>query len=235
MNKIKNILIITITMFVILICACLPYIFGRIQDRVAQGKVVVSEVSKVVLEVSELQMFQKLKLLGNGQAIIYDEMKTELTIEELSEHVYTQLDPYIDLGLIPEYMENLSLNATPYMYIDVEGDGISHIFWNVNVISTENNYHYLDLFIDDDTGKMLVINLYCDNPIFGDNMSEILLLFRDIYFENMAVGFQVSEMNEEMLQSNTNLSFVFVWNNSEYGELTMEFVVSPHSFSNWIR
>lgn len=235
MNKIKNILIITITVFVILICACLPYIFGRIQDRVAQGKVVVGEVSKVMLEVGELQMFQKLKLLGNGQAIIYDEKKTQLSFEELSECVYTQLSPYIDLGLIPEYMENLSLNATPYMYIDVEGDGISHIFWNVNVISTENNYHYLDLFVDDDTGKLLVINLYCDNPIFGDKMSEIILLFRGIYFENMGEDFSSVEMTEEMLQSNTNFSFVFVWEDSEYGELTMEFVVSPHSFSNWIR
>lgn len=236
MHKIKSFFAVLLTVAVVAACAMLPTFVAGMQDNVQQDEITVGDVNEVKLEVEKLNMFEKLFLFREGQSIIYKKEKTELINYDMETMVSEQLGPYVEAGLIPGDIDDLSMEATPMLYFYSGKTDLSHVFWNINFFSQEEPFYHLELYVDDETGKIIVINLYCDVPIYDNNMFEKLQMFLEIYISNMEDELEYVSDAEIVENANTEVEVISAelrWGDLIYGELTLEFAFSPYSFYNW--
>lgn len=236
MHKIKSFFAVLLTVVVVAACAMLPTFVAGMQDNVQQDEITVGDVNEVKLEVEKLNMFEKLFLFREGQSIIYKKEKTELINYDMETMVSEQLGPYVEAGLIPGDIDDLSMEATPMLYFYSGKTDLSHVFWNINFFSQEEPFYHLELYVDDETGKIIVINLYCDVPIYDNNMYEKLQMFLEIYISNMEDELEYVSDAEIVENANTEVEVISAelrWGDLIYGELTLEFTFSPYSFYNW--
>ena len=240
MHKIKSFFAVLLTVAVVAACAMLPTFVAGMQDNVQQDEITVGDVNEVKLEVEKLNMFEKLFLFREGQSIIYKKEKTELVSKDMEILVSEQLRPYVDAGLILGDVNDLSMEATPMLYFYSGKTDLSHVFWNVNIFSYEEPFYHLELYLDDETGKIIVINLYCDEPVYDYDMFERLQMFLEIYISNFEDDIEDDTEYVPVVEivENTNtdvevISAELRWGDVIYGELTLEFAFSPYSFYNW--
>lgn len=235
MYRLKSVFAVLVTAGIVVACAMLPALVAAMQDKAQQDEITYGDVNAVKLEVEQLNMFEKLFLFGNGQSIVYNENKAKLSEDEIETLVYEQIAPYIDAGLIPCNIDELSIGATPVLFFYSGKEDLSSVFWNVGVYSSGKEFHYLDLFLDDETGKMIIINLYCDDPIYENSMYELIQVFYEIYCANMADELDFIPVVEMVEYNNTDIKVISAeirWGDMIYGELTLEFAFSPNSFYN---
>lgn len=252
MQKLKYVLVILFTAAVIAFCAVLPMAVAHFQDVSSDGKVIYSDMRELQLNIKELSIYEKLYLLRHAQALEVDEGKAQMSQAELKAAVETGLKPYIEAGFVKTAIEDMNYESTAMLFYDViNAEEMTGIFWSV----TMNTYFdygdkgdglpesnegivetYISLIIDDDTGKIMSMQVITPQEGYYDEMR--LWEICEIYFSNLGLSDEVIaslwENTEFSIREPETYCMLFISGDIFYGELGIEFNLFEGGFYNSI-
>lgn len=254
MQKLKYVFVVLVTAAMIAFCAVLPMITAHFQDFSADGKVVYRDMAELELNIRELTIYEKLYLLRYAQSLEVDEGKALLSQEEVRAAVEKGLQPYADAGFITTDMDSLSFECSPMLFYDViNSEEMTGMFWNVTM-NTYYNYGYskeemfelsadmpetyISLVLDDDTGKIMQIQIITEQEDFYVYDEMRLWELCEIYFDNLGLDEEATvsfmENPEFFLAEPETLCMIYSIGDIFYGELDIAFYFFEGGFYNSI-
>lgn len=207
MGKIKNLVILLLTILSIILAAFLPRIAGWMTDAISLDGVSYSPVPAVQLQLREnMPVSGKLALMCRMDHVIEISPElAELSDEEVRLGALAALEPYISSGLIPEF-DIWSLDARALLIQTPDSPDRSGIIWSVIISGNPNGDPYICLDLDDTTGRLLRIN-FTDSHWAQSDAANCLNLFTSIYFEELKWGdyeaFLTDDLSGQYIGENT--------------------------------
>lgn len=187
MGKVRNSVILLLTVGAICLLAFLPNITGWTQDRAALEQVDYRDSAQVQLEIREdMPLIGKLSLLCRMEGVLeVPEAMAKMTVEEAEQAAMDALEPYLEAGLIPEFSV-WHVDARPHLIQTDDTADLAGLIWVVIVLADEEGVLNVSLDIDDATGKPLRIDFVYEywNPA---DLPGSLTRFAEVYFAGLAV------------------------------------------------
>lgn len=233
MGKVRNSLILLLTIGAICLLACLPRITGWFQDRTSLEQVDYQESAQVQLEIrKDMPLMGKLSLLCRMDGVI--EVPTalaEMTEEEAENAALAALQPYIDGGLIPEFAV-WSIEARPILIQTADTADLTGLIWAVNISGKPDGLPYISLDIDDATGALLRLNVSCENWDAAD-LEGCLTRFTEIYFAGLDLEqyeqFATDDLENRYIGDDT-VGIRYRFGDVVYGEVNLDLFVHRYGF-----
>ncbi len=231
----KNLLILLGTVVVLVGIAFFPKIIAFVQDREILSQAQLEEMQSVQLNIQEeLPALGKLALMKNvhkGNCIEISREDASMSAEEVQNTVSKTLQTYYDSGLIPLF-EKDSCEYRPLLIWDSE-NSFSGIVWEWILASTKKKYHDVKVFLDDETGEILLIQ-YTGNNVFENSVQEkVLSTFCEIYFESLQIMdyeyFVTDDLEYQYIGENVQ-GVRYRFGDAVYGEVNVDFFVHRHGF-----
>lgn len=247
MKKYATPTILLFALSVIVLGAFLPQLASAWLFPSNSGKVNFIAVNNVQLEFDstgqQSQISEKLAMLVkyNDTMELPDSLAT-LTDDRILEILQDTVGKYQKAGLLPVGLQQLTkrdiLSAQPYMVSWDLSDIQSTIFWNVSVLLT--NGQYLDLILDDQTGTVCSITLTKSDETLETTVNTAQLKNQmralcSLYLEELGTAF--SRFDADSIASNAyfqgenTLISTLSWSDIMYGEVRINFLISPDQFS----
>lgn len=234
MAKLKGFLSVILTMALIAAGACFPKAVSIFLDQKNNGSISTNPISSIRFEVQkDIPALGKLALLSKlGSSIELTEKKASMSPAEVMDAVYAGIQPYVDAQLIVYSEKDVEMH--PSMLFQADGNqDLQGIVWFVNIGGNTSNFTYLQLLIDDETGKILNISYTyeaLDAPLVG---TEVLTVFADIYFNSLEIpqyaDFIVPDLEYAYVGDDAN-AIRYRFKDSIYGEVTVDLYVHSHGF-----
>lgn len=232
MKNQKTLLLLLLTVLVLLGCACLPRLAGRLLDA-AGARSGFSAMPSVALDLSgterrALTTGEKIALLRQSRSLLVTASEAAMTEAEATAAAGSALDLLAAAGLLQPFDVSV-LSAQPRLYIDESDPDRYGIFWTVTLVS-EAAGTSLSLELDDETGAVFSLS-YNVPPAPGDpdtlwerNYSTMDTL-ASLYLRQLGLapeGTALPALEYEELRGDV-LCGLF---RSADGEITVEFYVS---------
>lgn len=244
MGKLKNPIFLLITVLVLAACSALPRIVAAVQDSTAVNSIHYSSMQSVALELSEeqasLTIFEKLSLIGKGYFYDLAEDKAAMTQTDVTEAVKTNLGPYYYLDLVPYNWSDYEMKAAPYFVYGTENSETYCIIWVVSISwgSNKEDYSSLDLYVDDDTGKILYVHYHSAASLSMYTLDAYVTAFCDAYFDSLGMddlldnpnAYDVTLLYEDLGQNSADPGARYTMYHHQYGQLVFEFIVYEQGF-----
>lgn len=233
MGKVKNGLVLLLTLACIALTACLPQITGWAQDRAALEQVDYRDSVQVHLEIREdMPLLGKLSLLCRMNGVIeVPEALAEHTAEAAEQAAVDALQPYMEAGLIPEFTV-WSVEAQPLLIQTADTADLTGLIWAVNVSGNPDGLPYISLDIDDATGALLRLNVSCENWDAAD-MEGCLARFAEIYFAGLDLEeyeqFATDDLENQYIGDDT-VGIRYRFGDMIYGEVNLDLFVHRYGF-----
>ena len=242
MTKLKTLLSLLLTLGLLAVCALLPGIVAAVQDHAAENNAGYSSIRSVSLELSEerevQQILGRLALIRDGSFYNVAAANASMTQEEVQEAVKYGLAPYYDLELLPDYWTDTSVKAAPYFVYDDETYCILWVVsvaWGGGVVNASEIQYSLDLYVDDETGKILYVHYHGAEPL--EAYAEI---FADAYFESLGMpdilkdpaADGIEEVLHDALEqgADSDVGVRYILIHEQYDELILEFMTYDQGF-----
>ena len=185
------------------------------------------EIAKDIPFLGKLALFSKL-----DSSIELTENKASMTPEEVMDAVHEGIQPYVDAQLIEYSEQDVEMHPSMLFQTDRNQD-LRGIVWFVNIGGDPSNYTYLQLVVDDETGKILNISYtyeVLDAPLVG---TEALTAFADIYFNSLEIpeyaDFIVPDLEYAYVGDDAN-AVRYRFGDAVYGEVNVDLYVHGHGF-----
>lgn len=245
MRLIRNILIVLLSLSILVACAWLPYLDGIRLDRQTQNTVVFEDVNAIELDLSEsedpnsLSPLSKLAILRNGDYVAIGEadLNTERSFE-LSEQLIAGMQPYVNALLIdPVILEDTICQSTDLLFVSYDAiPEQGFLMWHINLTTASDPDLILDVFLDNDTGRILCLS-YSHEIADMEDLEESRDAAVEIYLEGLGLsGEELSGIAVEPVEhaidgyeyayALSRLSFT----DENYGEVILEFSYSSYGF-----
>ena len=163
MRRLKNILILLLTILFIGCGAILPGVVAAVMDRDRANQSGTKEMPTFAWNVSDangeprsLSPLALIGLLRKGQTIAITEKDAAMTEAEVNAAVETAMGQYEDAGIF-QWFDYDAWNVQPVLCIDPDAPDNYGIFWTVTIINKKAPYQTLGVDIDDETGKIYSI------------------------------------------------------------------------------
>lgn len=239
MHKIRITILLLMMALLLTAGAVLPGIVAAVQDDEKAGEVGYSPIQSIELKLTEeretLPMLGKLSLLNEGLYSISED-EASMTQEDVREAVERELAPYYEWEMIPYNWKDPTFIATPYLAYGAENDAMYCIFWEVAVYCDAENPFSLNLYVDDDTGKILWLHFDSGSSLEIYDQQSYLELFHQIYFDSLGMTesaqfWEENELVEDISQNSGAISAVrYTFGDMIYGEINIEFYVYSQGF-----
>lgn len=245
MRKIRNGLILIMTLTIIAFCAMLPRIYADMQDSVSDEKVEYEDVKTVLFE-KDLYFTEKLFLLRDGLRVSVSEESTSKTSEEILDHAYGWLEYFLSYGMLGGDWGTYEIKMEPMLFFYDDSDNISSTFWLVEFV-LEDDWGVISLWLDDETGKMLSVNYESQYQIYVQyQLEEYLSAFYSFYLDQndilndqeitqeytdiIDVAGNQAYAADELIDKKNGTAMVFTIGDEIYGELNLYFYVYTNGF-----
>lgn len=234
MAKLKVFLAVIVTLALIAAGACLPKAVSLVLDQKNNGNASASPISSIRFEFEkDIPALGKLALLSRlDSSIELTESKATMTQTEVMDAVYEGIQPYIDALLIAYSEKDVELYPSLILQAQDNQD-LQGIVWFVNIGGDPANYTYLQLLVDDETGKLLTLSYTyeaLDAPVIG---TEALTAFADIYFNGLGIDnyaqFAVPDLEYAYVGDDAN-AIRYRFGDAVYGEVNVDLYVHSHGF-----
>lgn len=160
MKKLKNAVILLLTLLLIGCGAILPGIVGALMDRDMVNQTGTREMASIALDMDgekrSLTTVGKIDLLCRAQSINITEKEASMTVPDVNAAVEKAIQAYIDAGVF-EWFDFDAWITQPKLCIDPDNPDNYGIFWNVTIINKNAPYQSLVMDIDDETGTVYSI------------------------------------------------------------------------------
>lgn len=171
--KLNKKFFIMLSICIVFLCASLPFIDSGFQDITSLQDINIKNIEKIDLYDNENSFPKRISLIGskmydNDVQIIGFVEGTRFTIEAAIKNMLNQIDVLYKNSLMPESSQIYIKNKKPNIYVggielavDNYNPSCNLILWNITVFS---NKYSIDMKIDDETGKILMYNVYSSEP-----------------------------------------------------------------------
>lgn len=241
MKKLKNAMILLLTILFIGCGAILPGIVAAVMDRDNVNQTGTREMASVALEMGEerrsLTTGGKIDLLRRGKCINITEKDASMTEADVNAAVETAMAEYIDAGVFG-WFDYSAWTAVPKLCIDPDAPDNYAVIWTVTVIQETNPYQTLAVDVDDETGRIYSIryDIYGEYSLDGvwernaavmDAVTHVYLNQLGLLQENAEPNIEYSELDGEVLCG------TFLFRDEEFAQVGIEFYVTGTG-SFWI-
>lgn len=188
MGKIRNSVILALTIGAICFLAFLPNITGWARDRADLEQVDYRDSAQVQLEIREdMPLLGKLSLLCRMEGVLeVPEAMAKMTVEEAEQAAVDALKPYMEAGLIPEFTV-WQVVARPLLILTPEEVDLAGLVWATTILADEEGVLNVSVDIDDATGTLLRLNF--NYEYWGKtDLSGSLSRFGEVYFAGLGVA-----------------------------------------------
>ena len=191
MLKVKNILLVLLTVVLLIGGSLLPVAATHIQDKATTNVVQYENIEALQLRLEEkvLSMTypEKMFLMINGAGMEVTDENTNLKDEQVMEAAYAALTPYMDLFLGGSF-DNDYIEYYPAMVYD-EGDPSRYAYyWHVTMSLDMSMSDNLSVILDDETQKILAMELI-DPELYIETeyLQKLQYTLASIYFADLGV------------------------------------------------
>lgn len=193
MRKILYSLALLLAAAVLCAGAFLPKIAAVIQDKTVIGKVAYESIQSVQLQIDQeqiaLSLMERLALAQINKTVPVSDADARMTEETLNQTVQTSLKPYIEKGMIPSW--DFTFEWKPVLAYDPDDPRRYCIFGEGFATNNEEPFLFLDLRIDDETGRVLVLHFNTDEQLFESHQLQNRLdFFCKTYFQELGLDEQ---------------------------------------------
>ncbi len=231
-NKL-NVCVVALMVIILTICAFLPAIVLKTADRIADSKVYYSDIKSVSFESesNETNISNLLYLLNNGIYVDESEENMNYKKKDLPGLVRKAISPYVENGLIPAKVRDFSItNAIPmrlYGYTDLANTGA---YWVLDLLSRDNDSHFLHLLLDDATGGIFVINYISGENVYQSDEENLVRLHKELVntFSD-SIGAEITSYEYEDTLYDRNLRTYTV--KTSYGDVYLSIMLAEGGFS----
>lgn len=162
MGKVKSVLAILLTAFLLIGGGLLPVAATRFQDKTTTNVVQYENIEALQLRLEEealsMSYQEKMFLLMHGEGLEITDEKTKIKEERIMEATYGALMPYMDLFLGGSF-DNDYIEYYPVMVYDASDPSRYVYYWHV-ILSLDMSFEdTVSLVLDDETGKALAVEL----------------------------------------------------------------------------
>lgn len=233
MGKVRNSIILLLTIAAICLMAFLPRITGNFQDRKTLHQVGYEQSAQVQLEIREdMSVLGKLSLLCRMEGVLeVPETLAEMTVEEAEQAALDALQPYMEAGLIPEFTV-WHIDAKPLLILTPEETDLAGLVWAVTVLEDEEGVMNVSIDIDDATGTLL--RLHFNYEYWGKtDLSGSLYRFAEIYFAGLGVEdyelFASDELENRYIGDDV-AGIRYRMEDADYGQVNLDLYVHRYGF-----
>lgn len=250
MNQWKTIIALLLTLGVLAAGAMLPGVAAAVQDSAGANNSGSRAILPVTLELSagepEAQLLLGgLALVRDGSLYKVDESTAAMAEAEVLEAVKAGLQPYYYAELIPYNWTDYESSMTPYPAYGSADPETYGVLWVVS-ISWESYDHYLELYVDDETGLILYLHYGCtEEQETVYTTSGLLAALSEAYFESTGLtevladperfGVENVIYDDSGLSAGGDPSVVYTLYTQSYGQLALEFCLYQVGFYVVIR
>lgn len=235
MGKLKLPLCLLLVAVLLVTGAFLPQISAAVLDHTIGEQGGSSPIQPVQLELNQkkkLTDLEKLYLVNISECIDASVDDTVMSEEDVKAAVKTALEPYFDAGLIRGWDGEYTISCRPVLGFDV-ATGLYDYSWSV-YLSNESSpvYTQMNLVIDDETGKLLHIYYWIDEPVFSqEEMDGCLKSFTEIFRSELDLGIPYSERDTTTSKDGRSMQYFWsFWNvDGEIG-FAVDFCIYPYGF-----
>lgn len=238
MRNFKAAFLMFLTILALTICAALPVIVALLQDRSIADNSGYSEMKSMDLEGNEqresIPTMGKLALFRNMETIDLDPSQASMTEEEVFQAAQEQMKAYEEAGIF-QWFDVTLRSAEPKLGIDMKDANNFLVYWTVSFVNEDGEGQWLNLDIDDETGKILCIyygvyGSYSMDGVWQRNKI-IMQKFTDTYFSQL----DLTVAKELALSAETGYAYyerdggvsgaLYNFWDADYGEISLEFYV----------
>lgn len=238
MKKMKTPLLILLTIMILIACASLPAIAASVQDSATVNNSGYSGMKSMKLDIYEekesIPMMGKLELISNMETINIDPSQASMTEEEVFKAAEEQMKAYEAAGIF-QWFDVTLRSAEPRLGIDLKDANNFIVYWTVSFVNEYGQGQWLNLNIDDETGRILCIyygvyGSYTMDGVWQRNKA-IMDAFTDIYFSQL--GLTDAKEYAESIEAGYGYfeldggvsSAMYSFGDVIYGEINLEFYV----------
>ena len=238
MSNFKMTFLILLTILFLAACAVLPVIAAVVQDSTTVNHFNISQMKSIELDMNKhretIPMMGKLALLRNMETINIDPSQASMTEEEAFQAAQEQMKAYEEAGIF-QWFDVTHRYAEPKLGIDLKDANNFLVYWTVSFVNEDGEGQWLNLDIDDETGKILCIyygvyGSYSMDGVWQRNKI-IMQKFTDIYFSQLdlavAKELALSTVNGYAYYEQDGGVSDALYNfwDATYGEISLEFYV----------
>ena len=234
MAKLKGFVAVILTLALITAGACFPKAVSMLLDWRNNGSAAVNPISSIRFEIAkDIPTLGKLALLSKlDSSIDLPEYKATMSPEEVMDAVYEGIQPYVDAQLIVYSEQEVEMH--PSMLFQADGNqDLQGIVWFVNISGDPSNFTYLQLLIDDETGKILTISYTYEEPDAALVGTEAMIVFAEIYFNGLGIPeyteYIVPDLEYAYVGDDAN-AIRYRFADAVYGDVNVDLYVHGHGF-----
>lgn len=233
MGKLKGFFAVVLALALIIAGAYFPKAVSLFLDWTNTGNVSSNPIESIRFELDkDIPSIGKLAILSRlGSSIELSESKASMTKEEVMAVVYEGIQPYIDSNMM-SYSEQ-EVHLYPSLIQAQDDQDLQSIVWFVDITGGPVNYTFLQLIVDDETGKILMLS-YTHEDFEGNIVgAEAIAVFADIYFTGLGLNdyaqAAVSDLEYAYVGENAN-AIRYRFGDAIYGEVNVDLYVHEHGF-----
>lgn len=231
MRRLKIAALVLLTAAVLIGGAYVPNLVARFRDWRATGRETLNPMPTVVLNISrDISSTDKLTMMSRIDSLLpIPESKAGMSGEDVMAAVREGLRPYVDTQLAVYYEDRVEMQ--PYFVQVLDQPELQSVIWQVTVSGNDADFTFFDLFLDDETGKILRISYTAENPpgiLVGE---EALRLFSELFFSGLGVEEYWDYQEANLVYAGDNGNAVrFRFEDSQFGEILVDLNVHDHGF-----
>lgn len=161
MGKVKNTLVILLTMILLAAGSLLPSAAAYMQDETTANVVQYENIEALQLKLEEEQptmsMLEKLFLMVNGTGKEVTEDVMRMNGGEAIEAAYAALQPYADIYGLP--LDNDELQYFSHVVFDENDPYTLNNYWQIYLSLDISENDQITVILDDETGKLMAMEL----------------------------------------------------------------------------
>ena len=229
-NK-QTIRIASITGVIILICALLPVIVLKTGDAISDGKIYTSDIQTIQFN-QNLSSADILYVVARGMHVEMAPEKMNLKEADLDAVIAEKLLPYKEAGLVSYNFDEFNIRACwPYRGYSDDDSSVSGAFWVVDAESTNQSEQFMHLFIDDQSGDILLFNYMCTQTLYSSYDVEELINYHqnlmDTYSDLLGIELTFNHHEDSLYERNYRIYNV----ETNYGTVGLNISLTDFGFS----
>ena len=162
MHKLKIACLILLAILLTAVGGLLPVAATRMQDKTTANVVRYEDIEALRLRLEEeapsMSYQEKIFLMMHGEAAEIRDESTQIKEKEIIEAIYSALTPYMEI-FFGKSLDNDYMQYAPVMAYDGADPSRHAYYWYVNMSLDASSKDYISLILDDETGKLLAIDV----------------------------------------------------------------------------
>lgn len=183
MRMVKAVLLTLLALMLLALCGFLPALTAHIQDRHAE-RPMQAAVIPVMLETEDITnrvpaaeamgILDKVAILNRCFLFPVTPEVMSMSPAQVQEETLLALEPYISMGVIPRVTYS-HVSTEPLVAMSVNSLGSYFTFWSVYLVHEDDPYESMMVHLDDQTGKLLLIQYEGYSQSFEKDVQRALL------------------------------------------------------------